>query len=150
MDAVSRMRDGMVSIFGPWYDEIARMVSERAQVPVYSHPNAGAPGFHVFTKTAMTPDKHVDTNFQKVFWPEPFTEVFSLTVLLESPKAGAGLDFFNPDSHAEYTVGDVVVHTGLVEHQISTRYPIEDGERRVTLQAHGARVLFSNAIVLYF
>jgi len=150
----------MSKTFGKWYQEVGDVLERFVHGRIVQQPSAAPLGFHIFQKTDAKPSIHLDLPFQRVFWPEPFSDPFSFTVLLESPKSGAGLDVWNrplnevgesdPDYHYPYKVGDVIVHSGLSPHAVSSRYPLEDGEFRITLQGHGARLLASGCIAVYF
>ena len=154
-------RPRMEEAFGWAYKALGMALEAHFGKPVAQHPNAACPGFHIFFKTDVAPQIHYDIPFQKVFWPEPFDSVFTFTLPILLPSAGGGLDIWNnhtpdtarhaePDQHVEYEVGELYVHNGLTTHGISIKYPMGEGEYRVTLQGHGARLALSDVLVVFF
>jgi hypothetical protein len=95
-----------------------------------------------------------------------YTDLLSLTLALELPKSGGGLNFWGNveidenqviskeadeiihlsmekikeeiPNYIEYEVGKLFYHKGHTIHQISKR-KIEYGDRRITLQAHAVK-----------
>jgi len=157
--AANAQRQWMLDTFKDAYDVIGTALSgvvpERNLTTVLQ-PFAAAPGFHIFEHDAMgyEPSKHLDLPFQRVLWPEPFSNPFTFTVLLEQPEAGAGSDWWATlDSHDPtrviYELGAIYIHDGLTPHAIAPLL-IENGEYRITLQGHGAYMMHSDVLAVYF
>lgn len=141
----------LVEAFSDVYRALFDGLGEFFGKSVVFHPNGAVPGFHVFTGKSVTAEgeKHLDTPYQRVLWPEPFDTPFSFTVALTD---GAGMNVWTGDGqHYEpYGVGLLYIHTGLFYHQIAKPAHLSDDNPRITLQGHGARLGFSDKIAVYF
>lgn len=107
---------------------------------------------------------HIDLQYKTLLWQEAQrvdleTNTLSFTLALELPKSGAGLNTW-PESHedlmampfwstllgntevqsectfVEYQVGNMVVHSGELLHQIAPLREFNPEDRRITLQGH--------------
>lgn len=137
---------------------------------VYLHSH-GLPGFHIFdlTSNGRAGHIHIDEPYTRCFWPCQYDTPLTITVPLELPEAGGGLNLYpdipaevlrlhdqgievdlpEPEFH-EYKVGEIYWHTGLTPHQIANTGDMGENEHRITLQAHGVRLTQTNQYVLYF
>jgi hypothetical protein len=127
------------------------------ELPVNLHTDAGPPSFHVFDHLSGEKGHvHFDYSYQKVRWPEPFSNPFSFTLLLKEPSFGAGLSCWfetvppdPPERTLIYKIGHLYVHSGRFLHAIAGLGKAVPGEYRITLQGHGALLHETNRIVVY-
>jgi len=105
----------------------------------------GLPGFHIFNMTPCMVDVeaslHTDQQYNKMLreYPDEYTDdTLSITLALQLPKEGGGLDMFiGEDQYSyKYKVGEMAIQTGKLFHQISSVKKFNEGDRRLTWQAH--------------
>lgn len=140
----------LVEAFSDVYQVLFEALGQFFGKHVVFHPNGAVPGFHVFTGKSVSAEgeKHLDTPYQRILWPEPFDSPFSFTVPLTE---GAGLNWWDSQQHYEaYDLGGLHIHTGLFYHQIAKPDNLSDDNPRITLQGHGARLGLSDVIAVYF
>lgn len=156
--------------FGPLLEEVRARLGEALHAPVEWHSEAALPGFHIFLAHERLVGKggaiHLDTQFKDVgyeLFPEAdWSTVISFTLAIALPKAGSGLNYWegvdaqewdaaSAEQRAElagehhrrflpYRIGTMVMHSGLLVHQIAPAQKFEAWDQRVTLQGHGVRV----------
>lgn len=126
--------------------------------PVIELPLAGLTGFHIFGEGAERhPDGghiHTDEPFQRILWPEPFANPFSFTLALELPDGKGGLDYWENGAtqrtYLPYEIGHLYIHDGRFPHRIASDHMPTKEKPRITLQGHGALLLDTNRIGVYF
>lgn len=123
------------------------------------------PGFHIFGSCINLKDfsakKHFDLQYQKVgFSLENLSDVISFTLPIDLPSEGGGLNIWDVDyqkfhslseqekieiasddlkTYIPYKLGHLVLHKGLILHQIASS-KCHEGQYRITLQGHGVKV----------
>ena len=136
----------------------------------YEQPNGVAfPGFHIFREDANGKQghAHIDEPFIHINWGQEIRNPFSFTLLIEQPKVGASMDYWDqvvteehlkkvllediyPEhKHFRYSLGILYTHNGLFPHRIANTGDMQTGEYRITLQGHGV-TLENGKRVLYF
>ncbi|MCM3921016.1 hypothetical protein ND748_04905 [Frankia sp. AiPs1] len=120
-----------------------------------------------FTEAVFTRPRasvHFDLQYRLFDWPGEVdaSRVFSFTLPLRVPAAGGGLNTwpvshatflsamrrdlidsvgdlrrFHPLQYVPYSPGELVVHSGLLLHQIAPSVSVRPGDERLTLQGHG-------------
>ena len=174
-------QDRVLGEFQGLRDKMMLVMGQMLNTEVKQLDNAGYPGFHIVGSGASGRSGmfHVDMPYQHVYWPGPFCNPFTFTLLLRTPVCGSALwhwDDINFDEamkiivdtrnplHAstisemptigretiEYDVGALYVHSGRVPHAIADMGEIGEGEYRVTLQGHGAYLIEEGCAAVYF
>lgn len=146
-------------------EALSRMLDE----PVSLHPRLALPGFHIFLAHEAfarenAASAHWDLQFGQIEWlteEEPdFTTPLSFTLPVSLPASGGGLNLWDL-SHEEggslspqqrearkqqlplrfhaYSLGRMVVHSGLCLHQIAPMAVAAAGQERITYQGHALR-----------
>ena len=135
---------------GDIYKPLMETLGQHLSCPVIMLPEAAIPGIHIFNHQCNGRDghEHIDTPYQKVFWPEPFSNPFSFTVVMQLPECGGGL--ITGDDYTPYEVNKMYIHSGLKSHRIANKEDVEEDEYRITLQGHGAFLQFSKQVAIYF
>lgn len=127
------------------------------------------PGFHIFgpENNGHTGHVHVDEPFTRCSIGGAFIKPFSFTLALALPECGAGMDYWEdytaadlvesvsrgtlpPHRTVKYKQGYLYVHDGLTPHRIASLGDMKAGEHRITLQGHGATLVDTGELVLYF
>jgi hypothetical protein len=163
--------------FGWLHDRVKDRVSEATGLPAVWLPSAALPGFHVFLAHwafAIAPSAiHFDTQHRLLDWGDlpgaDFSDLLSYTLPLQLPESGGGLNIWNldqrdfPDTKSkeffdaarglkptfhEYRVGNIVMHSGNLLHQMAGTARMDGADRRITLQGHGTRA--DGRIYLYW
>lgn len=145
------------------YDRLLVLLSEKLKKPVSYEKELGLPGFHIFqySKTFEQPvgSIHFDLQFKSHNWNKykevDFDNPVSFTCAISLPHAGGGLNYWDlhhdevdPDeieiyaalkkmNYLPYSVGKIVVHHGMILHQIAPAKDISPEDERITLQGHG-------------
>lgn len=144
--------------FGPLLAKVRDVISKVYQRECIDLPFAGLMGFHIFDDTA---DKrrdeggniHTDEPFQRLLWVEPFANPFSFTLAISLPEGEGGLDYWDESNERQYLgyeVGTLYLHNGRFPHRIATpTWPTKE-KPRITLQGHGALLLDTNKVAVYF
>lgn len=111
---------------------------------------AAHPGFHIFDRESLSKVgnslPHLDLQHMRFKWPRKrvSSKVYSFTLPLDLPEAGAGLDIWlngfgqhtdHPTVYA-YKIGELFIQEGLVYHRISNSFSLKQCDRRITLQGH--------------
>lgn len=148
------------------YDKLLAALREEWSVDVAMDDSLARPGFHIYLAhpafTQQAGSVHFDRQFEAVDW-SAFGDVDtdrqkSLTLSIELPAAGSGLRVWNvnylefgdlpvderrrilqENRKAErhpYRTGHLAIHSGHQLHQISPPPRMEEGEARITVQAH--------------
>lgn len=157
------------------YDKLFALLQEAYKVPVTFVEGFAQPGFHIFLASKVFYEKggstHFDMQYQKIKWPYAnvdYDTPISFTVPISLPKAGAGLEYWDitqdmvqkmsgaefnkaravPPHYFGYSLGKMVLHQGLILHQIAPTKEIHPGDARITLQGHG--LLCDGALRLYW
>jgi len=132
--------------------------------PVATTDPRARPGFHVYlAHPAFAQDLasiHFDTQYRLVPWddaPPTSAAVWSFTLAIALPRAGAGLVLWDVDHSElpavgrrplrevlaergrtvhEYRLGHLALHDGHTLHQAAPARAIHEGDERVTLQGH--------------
>ena len=122
-------------------------------------PLAGLMGFHIFDSSGdgrreEGSNIHTDEPFQRLLWTEPFCRPFSFTVALEMPDDDGGLDYWVEGEpyrrYLPYEIGHMYLHDGRFPHRIAAPTWPSDEKPRITLQGHGAILLDTNRVAVYF
>lgn len=156
-----------------FYKKLLEKLSTLLDAPVRYHPKLALPGFHVMLADeeflGAFADIHIDSQFDlidesKCQLKKPASQnsknTLSITIAIEKPKSGAGLNYWDLDkqtadkmsskeitetlalknmNYAEYQLGEIMLHSGLVFHQIAAWKSMEQNDRRITMQAHGIK-----------
>lgn len=143
--------------FGPLLDLVKYALARHFNREVIDLYKAGLIGFHIFgegvEKNPAGGHIHTDEPFQRLLWTEPFASPFSLTVALELPNGIGGLDYWNKGSeeiYFPYEAGRLYIHGGRFPHRISSIEMPNKERPRITLQGHGALLLDTGRIAVYF
>lgn len=151
--------------FATLYEKLAKKLEELFKMPVSYAEEVALPGFHIFLAAKDFEQKggatHFDLQFRKIKWPYrdiDFDHPMSFTMAVSLPQAGAGLDYWEmtyDDSmkldreelhqfqktqkplYMPYSLGKLVVHHGLLMHQIAPGKELKRPDARMTLQGHG-------------
>lgn len=147
------------------YERLIEVLSEILKMPVRYTEDLSVPGFHIFlaNKSFEKPiaATHFDFQFKSIKWNYDHVDYehpISFTCALTLPHAGSGLNYWEitPEeaknlSHADleklknskethfwpYSLGALVLHQGLILHQIAPSKDLQPGDERITLQGHG-------------
>lgn len=132
------------------YQRLCGALSVECGEPVRLSESASLPGFHIYgLPMPQGGSVHVDRPEVGFDWPDreryDFDSFLSATLALRVPAAGAGLRLWpeGPEASSieiEYRMGCLYVLRERVLHQIAPRPAMLAGDRRITLQAHGARL----------
>jgi len=177
LELAARFNPLLRSHFGWLLDEVSRAISRACGVTAAWHPHAALPGFHVYLAHALfslpVASIHFDKQYLLLDWRDipdaDFSQPLSFTLPIALPEAGGGLNMWDigeeqlarpsrqallaavrgkpPDFHP-YTLGELVIHSGRVLHQVAPSTRMSAGDRRMTLQGHG--VIAGNRIYLYW
>ena len=163
--------------FGWLLERVRDKVSEQTGLLAEWAPAAAVPGFHIFLACwvfTLAPSAiHFDTQHRLLDWtgiPDPdFSDILSYTLPVQLPRTGGGLNVWNidqrnfPDTRSKeffdaarglrptyraYRVGELVMHSGNLLHQMAATARMHDDDRRITLQGHGIRA--GGRIYLYW
>lgn len=156
--------------FGWLHELLAQTLSSHLGQPADCAHGFALPGFHVFLAHPAFEQPigsvHWDAQHLLLDWPPPprtdFGRPVSFTLAIALPKAGAGLNYWEfewgedvaipPDAvrelvgrmpmhFLEYRVGELVIHSGRLVHQIAPGKDLQPDDERITLQGHA---LFSD------
>lgn len=156
----------LLSHFAALYQRLCALLTDILHVPVALDEALAYPGFHIFlgNKKFEKPlaSCHFDLQFQSIKWSEyhdiDFEHPISFTCPFAMPKMGSGLNYWDIEkqkylnaSPAEihtlkdsketlffpYTLGSLVLHQGLILHQIAPSTDLSLEDERITLQGHG-------------
>lgn len=162
--------------FPSLYDRVMESLIKATGKKVEYEDQLALPGFHIFQYCEMfnypIASEHFDLQFKEMFWgyrnveyDNPIT--FTLTIRL--PSGGGGLnywDIFYTDveelsntelkdlrdetekKYFEYQEGKMIVHGGLMLHQIAPAKDMKPDDERITLQGHG--LICDNILRVYW
>lgn len=159
------------------YDRLLVLLSEKLKRPVSYEKELGLPGFHIFQYSKTFEQSigsiHFDLQFESHNWDKynevDFENPVSFTCAITLPHAGGGLNYwdihysdakemdeselarfvaFTEKHYLPYAVGKIVVHHGMLMHQIAPAKDLTPEDERITLQGHG--LLADNEIRLYW
>lgn len=172
---VQEMNPILKANFSDLYDKLIALFQEAYEIPVTFVDGLALPGFHIFLASKVFYEKggstHFDMQYQKIKWPYKdidYETPISFTCPLSLPKAGAGLEYWDitqdmvekmtgeelakaravKPHYFGYSLGKIVLHQGLILHQIAPTKEIHPGDARITLQGHG--LLCDGALRLYW
>ena len=117
---------------------------------------------------------HKDNPHISSMFSFPHTTPISFTIMLETPKNGAGLNYWDDDvinnttlsnqfdsmstelqerliktvKTFKYKIGELVIFDGQTIHQIANMVATDENDRRISIQGHG--VLTDDGYVVYF
>ncbi len=163
--------------FGWLLDQVSAAISASLGFKTQWHAHGALPGFHIFLAhpafSLPVASIHFDRQYLLIDWsgvPDPdFNAPLSFTLPIELPAAGGGLKTWStretqfnemrekqqgnlalslPFELHEYRIGELVIHSGNMLHQIAPSPRMEPGDRRITLQGHGIRA--GDRIYLYW
>jgi len=151
--------------FSSLYDRLKHALEEATGAPVIYEKELALPGFHIFLSDKMfekpIASVHFDLQFESIQWDYEdvdYDNLISFTLPITLPHTGGGLyywDIFRPDvkdllrreldalketkerKYHPYEVGNLVVHNGLMLHQIAPGKDLAPDDSRITLQGHG-------------
>ncbi|MCE5317321.1 MAG: hypothetical protein LLG04_08155 [Parachlamydia sp.] len=165
----------LMANFSGLYDKLIALFQEVYDVPVTFVDGFALPGFHIFLASKVFYEKggsnHFDMQYQKIKWPYAdidYDNPISFTCPVALPMAGAGLQYWDitqdmvekmsgtefakaravEPHYLGYSLGKLVLHQGLLLHQIAPTKEINPGDARITLQGHG--LLCDGALRLYW
>lgn len=148
------------------YERLLETLSAILNMPVSYADGLSLPGFHIFlaNKAFEHPiaSTHFDLQFKSLNWTQyehvDFDHPISFTAAIALPSTGAGLNYWEI-SHEEvkelskaelekvketkeklyfpYQLGKLILHQGLLLHQIAPSNKIKPEDQRITLQGHG-------------
>lgn len=147
------------------YQRLYNVLSNIFKMPVTFAEDLAYPGFHIFLASKMfeqpVASTHFDLQFRSIKWNHrniDFDHPISFTCPVAIPKFGSGLNYWDingkeheKSSHQElealkaskktlflpYNLGKLVLHHGLILHQIAPSKEIAPDDERITLQGHG-------------
>ncbi|MBC1224358.1 hypothetical protein GNF10_27250 [Nostoc sp. UCD121] len=152
--------------FGWLYQRLGDILSKELKNNICYQDNLALPGFHIFISGPKSIDRekslHVDFQGKFLKWDSSesinFHEPISFTLAIKLPECGGGLDvldmryeeyiklspkeqkqIFNSDlvKIYPYKLGDLLIRSGNIFHEVAAMPHIQLGEERITLQGHG-------------
>jgi len=145
--------------FGPLLGLMRSVISKVYKRECIDLPFAGLMGFHIFDGSGDSRKEegsniHTDEPFQRLLWAEPFANPFSFTLALAMPDDTGGLDYWVKGEpyrrHLPYEIGHLYLHDGRFPHRIAAPVWPSDEKPRITLQGHGAILLDTDRVAVYF
>ncbi|MBA2367663.1 MAG: hypothetical protein H0V82_01395 [Candidatus Protochlamydia sp.] len=148
--------------FAMLYDRLLETLKNELKQEVQYEPTLSLPGFHIFLASQEFVEKgasiHFDLQFKKTSWSH-YKEVkdsrpLSFTLALALPRLGGGLNYWNktfdiahpfpieetaqklPKYYVPYETGKIVLHEGMLMHQIAPAKEFFEEDKRITLQGH--------------
>jgi hypothetical protein len=149
--------------FGWLYEIVASALSTHFKQTVVYDPAYALPGFHIFLAhpafIQAIAAVHWDAQHLALDWSSQtdFARPVSFTLPITLPSKGAGLNYWDyewqpdvpadavnlkqilsalPTHNIEYAVGEMVVHSGRLLHQIAPAHEYQPQDERITLQGH--------------
>lgn len=147
------------------YEQLAAQLSAILGIQTEYDRGLGLPGFHIFLSSKVfeqpMASMHFDLQYQSIKWPYSkidFSNPISYTVSMILPKHGGGLYYWDlfydqvkdlnhhelealkktmEPKYLPYKIGQLILHRGLVLHQIAPSKNVEEEDERITLQGHG-------------
>jgi hypothetical protein len=158
-----RQNPTLIAGLGWVYDRLQAILADALGGDTYYPPRLARPGFHIFLAhpafDAAVCSIHVDRQFAHLRWRDDERidrqRPLSFTIPIAIPKSGAGLqvwdihddEFVDRETSAQllstrrrdyhaYSVGRLVLHSGLLVHQIAPFSCNAADDERITLQGH--------------
>lgn len=181
-DNAQKTNDIIASNFGKFYLKMFRVLQDYLGEPVTSPPSVNVPGFHIFEELNNLPigvpyggSIHKDSPHISSMFPFHHTSPITFTIMLEAPKNGAGLNYWDNDVVSnttlpsnrfdnmstelqkrliktvktfKYKIGELVIFDGQTTHQIANMVATDQNDRRISIQGHG--VLTDDGYIVYF
>ena len=161
---VLSQNDTLLHSFQDVYAILTQTLERYLGAPCRVAEQYAIPGFHVWEGRGIPHHgfdagsvhfdlQYLDLGLYAPGWPT-IADVFSFTLPLRLPKAGAALNIWDiryPESagwekrpytlmsRVPYSVGSLVLHTGHELHQIAPIKRVGDEDQRICLQGHGIR-----------
>ena len=163
--AAERYNPILESHFPQLYESLKDTLSQTLNIPVTYAKGMSLPGFHIFlaNKAFENPiaSTHFDLQFKPLKWEYEqvdFAHPISFTCAVSLPHAGTGINYWDisqeevkdlnraeledlkksKETHfLPYSQGKLVLHRGLILHQIAPCKEIKPTDERITLQGHG-------------
>lgn len=163
--AIEKYNPLLQHYFSWLYAMLSKQLSAILDIPVDYAEGLSLPGFHIFLANqafkSPVASIHFDLQYLSVKLPYAnidFDHPISFTCAISLPKSGAGLNYWAityaeakglskdeldqlKDSkealYIEYEIGKLVLHKGLILHQIAPSKEVKMGDERITLQGHG-------------
>lgn len=147
--------------FADLYDRLVHVISQATGLKTDYDEALALPGFHIFLYSELftqpLASKHFDLQFELIDWKGyrsvDFAHPISYTLAITLPKSGGGMYCWNIyydtetassktegneiQNLIEYQQGKLVLHAGLMLHQIAPIKDIDQADERITLQGHG-------------
>lgn len=164
-EAVSRYNPILESYFPSLYENLIEKLTEILDMPVSYDPRLALPGFHIFLANKMfekpLASTHFDLQFEPLKWDYDEVDLehpISFTCPIALPESPSGLNYWEitqKDSKGlsrseieklknskemhffPYSLGKLVLHKGLILHQIAPCQEVKPTDERITLQGHG-------------
>ncbi|CAF24550.1 hypothetical protein [Candidatus Protochlamydia amoebophila] len=151
--------------FSDLYDRILDILKKELKSDVMYESSLALPGFHIFLSCPEFVKQggkiHFDLQFKQANWSHykevDWSNPLSFTLALALPQQGGGLNYWDkpydpqdllnpaqavkdiPSHYIEYEVGKMVLHNGLLIHQIAPAKGFNESDCRITLQGHAIR-----------
>lgn len=163
--SVSRYNPILENHFSSIYEKLREKLSEIFHMPIIYDTSQALPGFHIFLANKFFENTiastHFDLQFKPLKWDYQqidYENPISFTCPVALPYSPAGIYYWNITkkdakglSHGEleklknskeklffpYSKGKLVLHRGLILHQIAPCKEIKPTDERITLQGHG-------------
>jgi len=155
--------------FSDLYCKLKAILEEELKAPVAYEERLALPGFHIFLFDKLFEQPlaniHFDDQFAQVDW-SAYQEIdinhpISFTASISLPENGGGLNWWDlrpkdlsglseekriakiqeaEQHYFAYKKGQLLLHDGLILHQIAPANKMVYGDERITLQGHGVFV----------
>ena len=156
---ISSCNDLLVAYFAALYQQLECCFYQRWGLVVrFNLRHLALPGFHIYEPhpffEKLVASTHKDLQYRNLFGHKARAhseDVMTFTLPLSTP-AGAGLNLWEDDSCQDadlfvpYHSGELVVHSGLEQHQAVIN--CTSGDERITLQGHG--IIIEQQLILYW
>lgn len=164
-EASSRYNPILKSYFPSLYETLIEKLTEIFQFPVVYEPSLALPGFHIFLANKFfekpIASTHFDLQFKSLKWEYKTIDYeypISFTCAISLPQSPAGLNYWDISDKDvvgmnsneieklkmskekrfyPYSIGKLVLHRGLILHQIAPCQEVKPTDERITLQGHG-------------
>lgn len=164
LQEADRLNPILKSNFPLLYEKLTETLSSILKMKVSFANGFGMPGFHIFLAAKMFENPiapvHFDMNYLPLKWDYEevdFEHPISFTCPIKLPSSPAGLNYWDigaeykdlPRNELEklketkeqhffpYHLGKLVLHRGLILHQIAPTKDMKPDDERLTLQGHG-------------
>lgn len=162
--------------FSHVYEKVAATLTKATGKETIFEEEFALPGFHIFQYSKFfnypVASCHFDLQFKEMFWKErniDYQHPLSFTLSIKLPSGGGGLNYWDifydqvkdisnleldelrKESEMHYIAyeeGKMVVHQGMMLHQIAPMKDMKIDDERITLQGHG--LFCNNALRIYW